>query len=168
MRPFDFCPSCSTRLENPGDDTGRMCPGCGRTWYQNAAPTAGCVIVRDGRALVTVRGREPEKGRLDVPGGFLGPQEGPLEGLRREIREELGIEIDVSIEDCVSMAMHPYGEEEDPVLALGFIARLVSGEPSPADDVAEVKWVSIEELDDLDFAWPHDRELVRRALKDGG
>ena len=41
------------------------------------APTAGAAIVKDGRALVTVRAREPEKGKLDVPGGFLGPFEDP-------------------------------------------------------------------------------------------
>jgi hypothetical protein len=30
-----------------------------------------------------------------------------------------------------------------------------------------VRWISATELDATDFAWPHDRELVRRALGDG-
>lgn len=78
------------------------------------------------------------------------------------------MEIDVSMDDCVQMVPHPYGDEGDYVLAIGFLARLVSGEPSPADDVADIKWVSLDELDDIDFAWEHDRELVRKALLAAG
>jgi 8-oxo-dGTP pyrophosphatase MutT (NUDIX family) len=40
--------------------------------------------------LFLVRGREPGKGKLDLPGGFVDPGEGVLEGLCRELREELG------------------------------------------------------------------------------
>lgn len=164
MKPFDFCPACATRL-SWGQGEGGECPACGRTWYRNSAPTAGAAIVRDGRALVTLRAIEPEKGRWDVPGGFLSAGEEPIEGLRRELREELGIEVEVGIEDCVSMVPHPYGEEGDFVLALGFLARLVSGEPKAADDVADFRWVDLGEVDGLDFAWEHDRDLVRKALK---
>ncbi len=123
--------------------------------------------MRDGRVLTTVRAKEPEKGKNDVPGGFLQPDEDPLGGLRREVREELGVEIDVSIADCVSMVAHRYGADGDWVLALGFVARLVSGEPHPNDDVAEIQWVTEEELEDVDFAWPHDRELLRKGLRHG-
>lgn len=141
------------------------CPSCGRSWYRSSSPTAGCTVVRDGKALVARRAREPEKGRLDVPGGFLLPGEDPITGLKREVDEELGIEIDVSVSDCVSMVPHEYGDEGDFVLSLGFVARLVSGEPSASDDVQEILWVSRDELDELDFAWSHDRELVRQALE---
>ena len=120
--------------------------------------------MRDGQALVAVRGREPEKGKLDVPGGFLLAGELPLDGLKREVKEELGVEIEVDLEDCISMATHTYGEEGDYVLSLGFAARLLSEDITPNDDVADVRWVTAEELDGLDFAWAHDRELIRRAL----
>jgi 8-oxo-dGTP diphosphatase len=105
------------------------------------------------------------KGRYDVPGGFLLPGEEPIEGLKREVREETGSEIDVSIDDCLQIVPHTYGDEGDFVLSIGFKARLVSGEPQPDDDVAELRWVTEGELDDLDFAWDHDRELARNALR---
>ena len=163
MKPFDFCPSCATGLS--WSEGQARCSGCSRTWYRNSAPTAGAAIVKDGKVLVTLRGVEPEKGRWDIPGGFLSEGEEPIEGLRRELREELGVEIDVSVEDCVSMVPHRYGPEGDFVLALGFLARLKSGEPAAADDVAEFRWVTADEVDALDFAWEHDRDLVRKALK---
>lgn len=121
--------------------------------------------MRDGKALVTQRGVEPEKGRFDVPGGFLAAGEDPIEGLKRELREELGIEIEASVDDCVSMVPHTYGDEGDYVLAIGFLARLVSGDPVAADDVADFRWVDAAEVDALDFAWPHDRVLVLKALQ---
>lgn len=166
MKPFEHCPACATRLESPAEDGKRHCPSCGRDWYQCSAPTAGAAIVDGERALVTQRARAPHKGQFDVPGGFLEPGEEPIEGLRREVREELGLEIDTGVDQCISMVPHTYGDEGDFVLALGFKARLVSGEPRPADDVAAFKWVTKEELDDLDWAWPHDRDLIRRALDD--
>ena len=171
MKPFRYCPACGTELDSPDPDGGGRCPNCERSWYRNSSPTVGAAIVHDGRALATVRGREPEKGRLDVPGGFLGPGEHPLDGLRREVKEELDVDVDATVEDCISMAIHRYGSEGDFVLALGFRAT-VSGGPAMAeltgsDDVAEVRWVSAQELEDLDFAWPHDRELLRKALTDG-
>jgi ADP-ribose pyrophosphatase YjhB (NUDIX family) len=122
--------------------------------------------VRDGKALVTVRAVEPEKGRVDVPGGFVEVGEHPVEGLEREVREELGVDVEVE-EKPVLLATHTYGPDGIWVLAISFLARLVGGEPSPADDVAEIRWVSAEEIDDIDFAWEHDRNLVRAALEDG-
>jgi ADP-ribose pyrophosphatase YjhB (NUDIX family) len=166
MKPFHYCPSCATRLRDADDEGGATCPSCERVWYQDSSPTAGAAIVHDGKALVTQRAREPEKGRFDVPGGFLRVGEEPVEGLKREVREELGIEIDTDVDQCISMVPHTYGMDGGYVLALGFRARLVSGDPSPADDVAAFKWVTTEDLDGLDFAWPHDRELIRRALND--
>ena len=165
MRPFRFCPRCGAGLEK-SDDAELRCVECHHVWYRNPAPTVGAAIVHDGRALVTQRARDPEKGRFDVPGGFLDVDEDPIDGLKREIREELGVEIEAAVEDCISMVPHSYGADGVDVLALGFRARLVSGDPKPADDVAAFKWVTKDELDDLDFAWPHDRELIRRALED--
>lgn len=165
MPKFKFCPWCASELEPPGNDSGAHCPNCDKTWYHNAAPTAGCVIVRDGRALVTKRARHPEKGRFDIPGGFLDPNEDPISGVRREVSEELGMTIEVTYEDLIQAVPHRYGEEGDWVLAIGFIARRASGEPEPADDVAEVRWVNADEVAEVDFAWEHDRELVKRALQ---
>lgn len=167
MKPFRFCPACGATLADPDPEGGAHCDRCGRAWYRNMAPTAGAAIVREGRALATVRARDPEKGRLDIPGGFLGPTEDPLDGLRREVKEELGIEIEASIDDCLQMVPHQYGEDGDWVLAMGFRARWVSGEPNPADDVAEIRWLTADELDQADFAWEHDRDLLRRALQHG-
>jgi len=164
VKPVVYCAACATKLDDRDCEGGSTCPNCGRSWYQNSSPTVTAAIVKDGRVLVSFRAFEPKKGKADTPGGFLKPGEEPLEGLRREIREELGVEIEVSFEDFIQGVPHTYGDEGDWVLSLGFAARLVSGDIVPADDVAEARWVTYGELDDLDFAWPHDRDLAKAAL----
>jgi NADH pyrophosphatase NudC (nudix superfamily) len=166
MKPFHYCPACGSLLEEPDPEEGSTCPSCGRSWYLNPAPTAGCLILREGQGLVTIRAHEPYKGCADLAGGFLRVDEDPITGLKREVKEELAIEIDVSLRDLIHAVPHQYGEEGDWLLALGFVARFVSGEPTPADDVADAKWVTGREVDALEWAWPHDRELARKVLED--
>lgn len=167
MKPFHYCPSCGSSLDEKQEKTEVKCPSCGDKWYRNPAPTVGCVVVRDGRALISKRGSNPFKGRYDVPGGFLEPGEDAIEGLKREIKEELGVEIDASMDDCLQIAPHRYGPDGDWTLAIGFKATITSGEPEASDDVAAIEWVDASQLTTLDFAWEHDRELVRRVLAGG-
>jgi ADP-ribose pyrophosphatase YjhB (NUDIX family) len=126
-------------------------------------------VVRDGKVLLTKRAVDPERGRWDIPGGFLTAGEPLVDGVAREVREELGLEIDVSISDLVQAVPHTYGPEEDWVLAHGFTTTSFSGEPKLVDEIDEILWADAAEVDRLDFAWEHDRELARTALNpDGG
>ena len=165
--PFRFCPADGTELEAKGGESrGAACPTCGRSWYRSSAPAVGAAIVDGERVLVTVRGIEPEKGRLDLPGGFVEVGEHPRDALAREAREELGVEVEVEQRPML-LAVHTYGPDGEYVLAMGFRVRIVSGEPNPADDVAKFRWVAADEIDGLDFAWEHDRRIARQALEDG-
>ncbi len=65
------------------------------------------------------------------------------------------------------MATHTYGPEAW-VLAMSFKARIVDGEPRPADDVAKIRPFSAGEANGSDSAWEHDREFVRSAPRSGG
>jgi ADP-ribose pyrophosphatase YjhB (NUDIX family) len=94
---FRFCPSCAS--PQIVFEKGRVfrCPDCGFVYYHNTAAAVGCVISvpetdtpGGERLLFLVRGREPAKGKLDLPGGFIDPGEGVLEGLYRELGEEIG------------------------------------------------------------------------------
>jgi ADP-ribose pyrophosphatase YjhB (NUDIX family) len=92
--------------------------------------------------------------------------EDPVTGLKREVKEELAIEIDVSLRDLFHAVPHQYGDEGDWILSLGFVARFVSGEPVPGDDVASVKWITGNDVAALEWAWSHDKELARKVLAD--
>ena len=87
---FSFCPLCASKNIDFKINVFR-CPDCGFVYYHNTAAAAGCLITNGDKLLFTVRGKDPGKGLLDMPGGFADPGEGILESLCRELREEIGL-----------------------------------------------------------------------------
>jgi len=87
---FKFCPACaSPRLYSA---RGKMwvCPDCGFEYFHNVATAAGIIIDANGSLLLIKRAKEPKKGFLGLPGGFVNPGERAEDGALRECREELG------------------------------------------------------------------------------
>ncbi|MCI5546342.1 MAG: 8-oxo-dGTP diphosphatase MutT [Clostridiales bacterium] len=125
-------------------------------------PVVAALIVRDGRLLIA---RRPEgkhmAGRWEFPGGKLEKGESPEEAIEREIREELAAEIRAG---RVYQAI-AYSYPEKDVLLLFYAASVVSGEPRPVEE-AEIRWITLEELDEYTFA-PVDAMLVERLKRDG-
>jgi 8-oxo-dGTP pyrophosphatase MutT (NUDIX family) len=92
---FKFCPACASEKINFMDSKVFRCPDCGLVYYHNTAAATGCIIsvsenTAAERIMFLVRGKEPSKGKLDLPGGFVDPGESIFEGLYRELREEIG------------------------------------------------------------------------------
>jgi 8-oxo-dGTP pyrophosphatase MutT (NUDIX family) len=87
---FRFCPGCASENIRFEQDKVFRCPDCGLTYYHNVAAATGCFIRTRAGVLFLVRGKDPGKGKLDLPGGFVDPGEGAMDGLRRELIEEIG------------------------------------------------------------------------------
>jgi ADP-ribose pyrophosphatase YjhB (NUDIX family) len=89
---WKYCPACGAGDIRFDGSHKFSCPGCGFVYYHNTAAATGCVISSRQGLVFLVRGKEPCKGKLDLPGGFVDPGEGAVEGLLRELREEIGWE----------------------------------------------------------------------------
>ena len=151
-----YCPRCSANLTPAGERVA--CPKCGFVAHSNSEPTACALCLDDGgRILLVRRARDPDKGKWDLPGGFLEEAEHPLETLRRELVEETGLEIEPL--EFVGAWMDRYGDGEDAptTLNLYWTARIVAGDPRPADDVDELAWFSPDQL-------PPDDQLAFRNV----
>ena len=99
------------------------------------------LVVDDaGRMLLGRRAHDPDAGLWDTLGGFLDEGEHPLDGLRRELVEETGLEVEPGAFLGAYVDTYGDGPEATSVLNLVWEARIVSGEPSPADDVSELRW----------------------------
>lgn len=94
--PFYYCPRCGDEHLS-FDGTNRFhCNACGFIYFHNTATGCGAILeVADtpGHILLLVRGKEPARGRLDYPGGFVDPGESLEEALHREVREETGLTV---------------------------------------------------------------------------
>ena len=142
---WTFCPRCRTELR--GDQQRLECPECGFVAYASSKATAGALVADEqGRLLLARRRSEPFKGRWDIPGGFLDEGEHPLEGLRRELREETGLEVEPV--DFLGVWTDRYGGDStaEATLNLYWTARVIGGEPAPADDVDDLRWFNRHEL----------------------
>ena len=121
------------------------CASCGEPSYLNPKPTAGAILVDDaGRVLLGRRGVEPFLGLWDIPGGFVEPGESLDECVQRELREEAGVEIAVG--RLVAAVPDTYGIAGDATINAFYECRLLSGDPQPDDDVAELRWFARDEL----------------------
>jgi 8-oxo-dGTP diphosphatase len=149
---WTFCPRCRSELAR---ESHRVeCPSCGFVAYANPKPTATAVCVDEhGRVLLTRRAVEPEIGSWDLPGGFVDEDEHPLETLRRELREETNLEVEPL--EFLGVWIDAYGGDStaESTLNLFWTARVIGGDPRPADDVAELRWFPADGL-------PPDEELA--------
>jgi ADP-ribose pyrophosphatase YjhB (NUDIX family) len=87
---WNYCPSCGSPEIQFDKSHKFSCPACGFVYYHNTAAATGCVIRSKLGVLLLIRDKEPAKGKLDLPGGFVDPGEGAMDGLCRELREEIG------------------------------------------------------------------------------
>ncbi len=92
-KTFNYCPSCGSRAIFFDGIKQFSCRDCSFTYFQNVAAAAGTILECDGKILLIKRKQEPGKGKLDLPGGFVDPEESVEEAARREIREELKIDV---------------------------------------------------------------------------
>jgi ADP-ribose pyrophosphatase YjhB (NUDIX family) len=156
---WKFCPACAAEVSAAG---GRVeCEACGFRAYASSKPTASALCVDDaGRVLLSRRGIEPFKGRWDFPGGFLDEHEHPLDCLRRELHEEAGVEIEPH--ELLGVWVDQYGGDGSAATTLNlyWTARIVAGEPEPADDVAELRWFGPDEIPREELAFEHLPEVL--------
>jgi ADP-ribose pyrophosphatase YjhB (NUDIX family) len=161
MYAFRFCPDCGSRLPEACDVERLLqqtCPACQAVHWRNAKPCAGALVVGDdGRVLLGRRAVEPAKGAWDIPGGFLEPWELPESAAVREVLEETGLHVRVS--SLLTVVIDTYAER-DYTLNLYYVARIVGGTPSPADDLTELRWFAPDELP-TDLAFAHCATVLR-------
>lgn len=150
-----FCPRCGAELDSDGKRA--ECGSCGSVYYGHSVPTVSALVVGDdGHMLFARRAHDPDAGLWDLLGGFLDEREHPLDGLRRELLEETGLEVEPH--DFLGAFLDTYGEgpQAASVLNLVWQARIVAGQPVPADDVSELRWFPPDELpppEECAFRW---------------
>ncbi|WP_025880939.1 NUDIX domain-containing protein [Segatella baroniae] len=167
LERFHHCPLCGSRRFVIHNEKSRHCDDCGLTYYANPSAATVALIVNDrGEMLVARRKKEPARGTLDLPGGFVDMEETAEEGVRREVKEETGLDV-VASEFLFSLPnIYPYSGVDVHTLDLFFRCKVADANHATAmDDVAETFWLPIDRIDPDDFGLRSIRQGVIRLLE---
>jgi ADP-ribose pyrophosphatase YjhB (NUDIX family) len=165
MEQFQFCPKCgaprnATTAVSPFD-----CPSCGFHYYFNPTIAVGGILCgKDGRLLLIRRAKDPAKGKLAVPGGFVDFGETAEQALRREVREEVNLELASLEYVCSQPNSYLYRDVTYPVLDLYFAARITDGEAGAYDGVESICWVEAAQVNPAEMAFTSMQEALRIYL----
>ena len=163
---FSFCPVCGSSNWSEHNVKSKQCGSCGFVYYANpSAATAAFIVNERNELLVVRRAKEPAKGTLDLPGGFVDMDETGEEGMLREIAEETSL----SIASCRYLFSIPnlyvYSGMTIHTLDMFFLCT-----PAPeavakaADDAADCRWIPLADVNPADFGLHSIRQGVVRFL----
>lgn len=164
---MNYCNKCGTKLEERTAGVEWYCPSCPRHVYANPIPTVDAIFFDEaGRILLGVRSKQPNKGKLNLPGGFVDPDETFEEGLTRELREELQLEPSDYSPFIYAGSRVDSHEQEGTVrglLPVMMISKMSHREFEPNDEVSEYHWKLPSELGPDDVSNHSEYEHIMRA-----
>lgn len=125
--------------------------------------------MHDGQLLLTRRAHAPAAGTLDLPGGFVDPHEPLEQALARELDEELGLVMPVDAARYLFSLPNLYEFAEVTYATCDSFFRLDCA-TRPAllarDDVAEVMWVSLFDIEPRMIGLSSTRAAVTRFVRE--
>jgi NADH pyrophosphatase NudC (nudix superfamily) len=165
---FQYCPVCGSKAFNVHNFKSKQCEDCGFTYYANpCSATAAFIRNERGELLVARRGKEPAKGTLDLPGGFVDMDETVEDGMRREIQEETGLNVN-EVRYLFSIPNH-YLYSDMLIYTIDMFYEVHVGNdvnPIADDDAAALEWLPLEQVNPKDFGLQSISQGVARYLSE--
>ncbi len=165
---FRYCPVCSSESLSSTEERYTLCTRCGFQFFFNSAAAVGVLLLQENRVLLTVRNRDPGRGMLDLPGGFVDPGEGAEEAACREIREELGLSLEREVLRYAGSGenLYQYGNVTYRTLDLFFSYELPEGAAEmirkEETEIAEIRFYGRGEFRAEEFAFPTHAKALER------
>lgn len=163
---FRFCPFCSSDQFVFDGIKSYLCASCKRKYFINESAAVAAIIFDENLGLMLVtRGRDPKKGMLDLPGGFIDLGETAEDALKREIFEELGADV----EEAEYFSSEPNTYEYDGflyyTLDMAFFCKLKDySSLLPSDDISAYTFISPDKIDIDKIAFDSIKRIIQKFL----
>lgn len=166
LEKFAYCPICGSKHFVIHSFKSKQCQHCGFTYFANpCAATAAFILNGKDELLVVRRAKDPAKGTLDLPGGFVDMYETAEEGMRREIKEETGLEVGEIEYLFSSPNIYQYSGLGVHTIDLDYLVRISEEvELKAGDDAAECLWIPVKNIHPEEFGLLSIRHAVERFL----
>ena len=166
LHQFTYCPKCGARTFVERNEKAKQCTTCGFVYYFNPSSAVACFIRNSkGELLLVRRAKEPAKGTLDLPGGFVDMYESAEDAAHREVKEETNLDIT----DCRYLFSIPnlylYSGFEVHTVDMFFECLTPSFDGAKAeDDAAEIIIRLANRLNPDDFGLQSIKKAVERYM----
>lgn len=167
LHQFAYCPKCGAKTFVERNEKAKQCTTCGFVYYFNSSSAVACFIRNpEGELLLVRRAKEPAKGTLDLPGGFVDMYESAEEAAHREVKEETGLDLT----DCRYLFsipnIYPYCGFDVHTVDMFFECLTESFDGTKAeDDAAEIVILPASQLNPDDFGLQSIKKAVGRYIK---
>jgi 8-oxo-dGTP diphosphatase len=125
--------------------------------YKNPTPTVDVIIQNDSQILLVKRKKEPFKGYLALPGGFVNEGERVEDAAKREIQEETSL--DIEFIDILGVYSEPKRDPRGHIMSTVFIGNISKSsdkvDAMAQDDAAAIEWLNLEDVDNTRFGFDH-------------
>ena len=168
LHQFVYCPICGCPTFVEHNAKAKECTHCGFVYYFNPSSAVACFIRNEkGELLLVQRGKDPGKGTLDLPGGFVDMYESGEEAAAREVKEETGLDI----HDCRYLFsipnIYPYKGFVVHTLDMFFECSVSDFRGAKAaDDAADIIVRRPETLSPSEFGLDSIRKAIERVLNE--
>ena len=157
-----FCPECGSPHFEVNNEKSKKCTDCGFVYYFNpSAATVALILNEKNELLVCRRAKEPAKGTLDLPGGFIDMNETGEEGVSREVLEETELKVDKAVYQFSLPNIYIYSGFPVHTLDMFFLCTVKDmSHFSAMDDVANAFFLPLSEIRPEDFGL----DSIRRGV----
>lgn len=142
-------------------------------WISRSISVEGFIFTLDNgiRVLANKRGKgcPNNTGKWNCPCGYLDYDETTEQACMREIKEETNLTIDPSFLNFLWIDSEPKGEKQNISIAYWsfkptYAFQTITGGFAEPDEVDDVEWISLDELDKYDWAFDHEYSIMKVSL----
>ncbi|MGZ5486086.1 MAG: NUDIX domain-containing protein [Nitrososphaeraceae archaeon] len=127
---------------------------------RNPIPTIDIILSENSnsnKVLLIKRNKDPFKDYFSLPGGFVNEGEKVEDAVRRESEEELLVKVEPI--NILGVYSDPNRDPRGHIMSITFIAKIIKGNLKEGDGVAELRWVEINNLENIKLGFDHSKIL---------
>lgn len=164
MENLKFCPHCGHETLRWDGEKKWDCADCDYVLFHNTAGAVAVVIKYGDEILLTRRNQEPEKNKLDLPGGFVDPKECAEETCVRELFEEMQMLVDISKLKYLSSLPNTYEYKNILYSTLDLFYEYVVEEKFEAEleisEISETVWMKLQDINPENLAFESQKTFL--------
>lgn len=121
--------------------------------YSNPTPTVDVILQRGSKVLMIKSKKDPFKGQLALPGGFVNEGETVEDAMKREAMEETSFEVEPI--DILGVYSDPRRDPRKHIMTTVFVGIILGGSGKAGDDAASIEWVELADIERQQIAFDH-------------